>query len=267
MKKAICSLFNDSYQYQGNLAIQTAKKYNPDHDIILLSDMDNNPYADLLVHPNTLGLTDNWMIIGRIAIVEYVLSVLNYDTVIFIDGDTYSYNNYDDIQKVTENHSIVVIPHITKPLPNDNAFPQNRIISLSGNYNTGVWSAYKSALPFLSWWKEQTSLFPITKPEAGFVNEQGWLRFAGDFDDNTKIFRHPGYNVAYWNIQQRELSINNGILLIDNKPLCIMHFSGFKKEVKPEYMSIFQNRYILKQDELSYKLYSDYYKLMWDSYE
>lgn len=263
MKKAICSIFNESYSHQGNLAIKTAKEHNPDYDIILLSDMEHNPYTDILLHPDQLNLTDNWLLIGRITVVEYVLSVLNYDTAIFIDGDTYSYYNYSDLQSATENHSIVVIPHITQPLPNDNAFPQNRIISLSGNYNTGVWSASKMALPFIKWWKEQTILFPITRPEAGLVNEQGWLRFAGDFDDNTKIFRHPGYNVAYWNIKQRELTKNNNIIYIDNKPLSIMHFSGLKQEVKPEHMSIFQNRFILKEEELAYQLYNDYYNLMW----
>jgi hypothetical protein len=267
MKKAICSIFDQNYSHQGNLAIQTAKKHNPDHDIILLSDMQHNPYADIVLHPNQLGLSDNWLIIGRIAIVEYILSVLDYDTAIFIDGDTYSYYNYNDLQTVTENHSIVVIPHITEPLPNDNAFPQNRIISLSGNYNTGVWSASKTGINFLKWWKEQTILFPITKPEAGLVNEQGWLRFAGDFDDNTKIFRHPGYNVAYWNIKQRHLTDINNIIYINDNPLSIIHFSGFKKEVRPEHMSIFQNRYTLDINEIAYKLYNDYSNLVWGSHE
>lgn len=265
MKKAICSIFNESYFNQGNHAISSAKKHNPGHDIILLTDSSINEYADIILNPTDLGLSDNWLLIGRIAVIEYVLTVLGYDTAIFIDGDTYTYSSYESLQNVTENHSIVVIPHITKPLPDDHYMPQNRIISLSGNYNTGVWSASKKGLNFLQWWKKQTTLFPILRPDVGLVNEQGWLRFAADFDENTKIFRHPAYNVAYWNIIQRSLSIEDNTILIDNYPLSIMHFSGLNKEVLPENMSIFQNRYLLDKNSIEYKIFNDYYNLIWNS--
>jgi hypothetical protein len=222
--------------------------------------------ADIQLTPEDINLPiDNWLIVGRVSIVEYALDVLNFDTAIFVDGDTYTYYNYNDLQQTTEKHSIVVIPHITKPLPNDNMFPQNRVISLSGNYNTGVWAASQKGLNFIRWWKEQTSLFPITRPDAGLVNEQGWLRFAGDFDDDTKIFRHPGYNVAYWNIKQRYLVQQENMLLIDNKPLCVMHFSGLKPNLPPAQMSVFQNRYFLNMQDLAYKLYNDYHKMVWGS--
>jgi hypothetical protein len=264
-KKCICFIFDFNYINQGKYAIQSAKKNNPDHSIVLL--IDNTSVcdlADIQISPQDIGLNkEHWLIIGRIAIVEYALEVLGFETAIFVDGDTYTYNNYNSLQLAVDNHSLVVIPHITKPLPNDNKFPQNRIISLSGNYNTGVWAASKSGLNFIKWWKDQTSLFPITRPDAGLVNEQGWLRFAGDFDDSVKIFRHPGYNVAYWNIKQRTLQLQNNQYYIDNEPLSIVHFSGLKKELNPSQMSVFQNRYYLEKTDLAYTLFNDYHKLVW----
>lgn len=265
MKKAICFIFDKNYINQGKHAILSAKLHNPNHTTVLLIDDPNINLTDIVLTPEDLGLSrDNWLLIGRIRIVEYVLQELNFDTVIFIDGDTYTYHDYEDLQDTAQNHSLVVIPHLTTPLPNDNKFPQNRIICLSGNYNTGVWAASKKGLNFIKWWKEQTILFPITKPEAGFVNEQGWLRFAADFDDNVKVFRHPGYNVAYWNIKQRDIIIQNSKLYIDQKPLAVIHFSGLKKEISPAQMSVFQNRYILNTDDIVYKLYNDYYNLIWN---
>lgn len=264
-KKAICFIFNQEYSNQGNHAIASAKLHNPDHKIILLTDIySDKKIADIELLPTEIGLPlDNWLLVGRIAIIEYVIEYLGFDTAIFVDGDTYSYNSYDDLQNTAEKHSLVVIPHITKPLPNDDKFPQNRIISLSGNYNTGVWAASYSGLQFIKWWKEQTRLFPITRPDAGLVNEQGWLRFAGDFDDNVKIFRHPGYNIAYWNIKERTLQNKNNTYYIDGQKLCIMHFSGFKKELDPSQMSIFQNRYFLDKNDLAYGIYDNYHKLIW----
>lgn len=264
-KNAICFIFDNNYLSQGIHAILTAKKYNPNHSIILLTDKPTGlDTIDIEILPTSINLNlDNWLIVGRVAIVEYALSKLNFETAIFIDGDTYSYNDYGELQEEINNHSIVVIPHITKPLPNDDRFPQNRIISLSGNYNTGVWAASKNGLDFIEWWRKNTALFPITNVGAGLVNEQGWLRFAGDFDDNTKIFRHPGFNVAYWNIKQRILQKKDNIYYIDNKKLSVMHFSGLKKEISPEQMSVFQNRYLLDKNDLVYEIYSNYYKLIW----
>lgn len=266
VKKAICFIFDNKYINQGKHAIISAKKYNPDYTTIWLTDEPNAAkLADIQLRPQDIEISEShWLTIGRVAIVEYCLSVLKFDTAIFVDGDTYTYNTYEDIQKVTEQHSIVVIPHITKPLPDDNKYPQNRVISLSGNYNTGVWSASQRGLDFIRWWKNQTSLFPITRPDLGLVNEQGWLRFAGDFDDNVKIFRHPGYNVAYWNIKQRNLSKIDNQYWIDNKKLIIMHFSGLKKDINPVQMSIFQNRYFLEPNDLVYDIYDSYYKLIWE---
>lgn len=264
-KKAICFIFDFNYIDQGKYAVQTAKQHNPDHTTILLTDKPTQcAIADIQLSPKDMGLSETqWLLVGRVAVVEYALKNLHFDTAIFVDGDTYSYYDYNDLQVEAEDHSIVVIPHLTKPLPNDDKFPQNRVISLSGNYNTGVWAASKKGLDFLSWWKEQTRLFPITRPDAGLVNEQGWLRFAGDFDDNTKIFRHPGYNVAYWNIKQRALAKKDNHIIIDNKPLSIMHFSGLKKEIDPAQMSVFQNRYWLDENDIAYSLYNHYYHLIW----
>jgi hypothetical protein len=264
MNKALCFIFNKSYSKQGSEAINSARRYNPDHRIILLTDLENK-IADIQIKPQDIGLDNkHWLLIGRVAILEFTLKSLNFDTAILVDGDTYSYNSFDDLQGSCENHSMVVIPHITKPLPEDNKFPQNRIISLSGNYNAGIVGTSKKALEFISWWKYQTALYPITRSDMGLVNEQGWLRFAGDFDDNTKIFRHPGYNVAYWNIKQRNVYIENDILKIDNENLCIVHYSGLKLETLPEHMSVFQNRYTLDKSDVVYKLFKDYHDLIWN---
>ena len=267
-KNAICFIFDDQYYHQGHHAILSAKKYNPNHKIILLTNKyTQSNIADIELLPKDVGLENNqnWLTIGRVSVVEHTLGSLNFDTAIFVDGDTYTYNSYEDLQNTVNDYSVVVIPHITKPLPNDGKFPQNRIISLSGNYNTGVWAASKKGLPFIRWWLEQTSLFPITRPESGLVNEQGWLRFAGDFDDNTKIYRHPGYNVAYWNIKDRKLELKNNIYYIDDEKLCIVHFSGLNKDVDPCQMSIFQNRYSLEKTDIVYNIYRSYYDLIWNN--
>lgn len=265
-KKALCFVFDQNYVNQGKHAILSAKKYNPNHTTILLTDYKKEKISDIQLSPKDIDLpNDHWLLVGRIALVEFVIKNLEYNTAIFIDGDTYSYNSFDDLQSETENHSLVVLPHITEPLPEDNFFPQNRTISFAGNYNTGVWSASEKGLSFISWWKNQTQKYPVTMPEVGLIAEQGWLRFAPDFNDNIKIFRHPGYNVAYWNIKQRFIEKKENTYLINNEKLCIMHFSGLNKDINPINMSKFQNRFILDSNDIVFELYNSYYNLIWNT--
>lgn len=265
--KAICFIYDKKYTKQGNIALNSAKEHNPDYTTVHLTDDKDSSIADIVLHPNDLNLSiydPNWLIIGRISIIEYVLTKLDFESCIFVDGDTFTYNNYSEIQKeLDDGHSLVVIPHITKPLPEDNLYPQTRTMCFAGNYNSGFLGASKKGLPFIKWWKFQTTIYPQAQPEAGLASEQGWLRFAGDFDDNVKIFRHPGYNVAYWNIKERNLQKNNDKWTIDDKYLVTVHFSGLKKEISVEHMSIFQNRHILQNNENAYIIYKHYYDLVW----
>ncbi len=264
---ALCFVYNSKYLHQGNIALNSAKSHNQNYDTVHLTNDTSSSIADVSIHPKELGLdcnNDDWLIIGRIAILEYCMKNLGYESCIFIDGDTFTYSDYREFQNELDNgHSLVLIPHLLKPLPEDNRYPQNRTICLAGNYNSGFFGTTKKSLPFLDWWKYQTSLYPKAIPEAGLASEQGWLRFAADFDDNTKIFRHPGYNVAYWNIKQRKLEKINDTWIIDNKKLSIVHFSGFKKEINTSQMSIFQNRYWLNPDDPAYILFDTYRKLVW----
>jgi lipopolysaccharide biosynthesis glycosyltransferase len=272
--KAICLQSSKNYFFQAKHAIESAKKHNPDYKIVLLSDGIESDLVDIHVsiedleinrheiNPTTNNFT--WLVSGRPAIVRYVLQELNFDSCIFIDGDTYTFNSYEKIQDTLNNGaSIVVTPHILQPIPNDGHAPPINDFCLMGNYNSGVFASSKKGIKFVTWWEQQTKLYPYMYKQNGIAAEQGWLRFAGDFDDDTKIFRNVGYNVAYWNIAQRNLNKKNNIYFCGDEKLTIMHFSGLKKETPPENLSVYQNRYKLKKDSVIYDLFSDYKKLVW----
>jgi hypothetical protein len=42
--------------------------------------------------------------------------------------------------------------------------------------------------------------------------------------------RHPGYNVAYWNLHEREITRVDNRYLINGQPAIFFHLSGFRAE-------------------------------------
>ena len=131
-------------------------------------------------------------------------------------------------------------------------------LAQAGNYNSGFWVANRSAIPFLRWWTEQTFLFSQMDTENGYMAEQGWLRFVLDFDPKARIFRHPGYNVAYWNICDRKVEKSGDGYLIDGEELKLMHFSGFAGMDDPAKMSVHQDRFILGEGDPRLEIFREY---------
>ena len=274
-KKAICLVSSKDYFFQTKHAILSAKKHNPDYDIVLLSDgietdiAEHNISLDVVnLNQEQINLTTGkpvWLVTGRPAIVKYALSELNYDYCIFIDGDTYTYNSFSKIEQlINNNYSLVVTPHNLIPLPNDNRFPSINDICLMGNYNSGFFVASKKSMDFINWWEMQTRKFPIMDKQNGIAAEQGWLRFAADFCEGTKILRDPSYNVAYWNVAQRDFNIKNNEYYVGDTRLTIMHFSGFQERTPPELMSRYQNRYKLEKTSPIYKIFQEYKNIIWN---
>ena len=73
--KAICFVYDKKYTKQGNIALNSAKEYNPDYTTVHLTDDKDSSIADIVLHPDDLNLSiydPNWLIIGRISIIEYV---------------------------------------------------------------------------------------------------------------------------------------------------------------------------------------------------
>ena len=71
-----------------------------------------NNYIDLIksIDKNKINPSTNnylWLVTARPSIVRYTLEKLNFDSCIFIDGDTYTYNSYEKLQKLLDRKSVV----------------------------------------------------------------------------------------------------------------------------------------------------------------
>ena len=78
-----------------------------------------------------------------------------------------------------------------------------------------------------------------------YTNDQKWLNFVPLFFKKIAIVDHPGCNLAYWNIHERNLTRKEQNLWVNERfELIFIHLSGYKY-TEPALLSRHQTRYVL----------------------
>ncbi len=146
---------------------------------------------------------------------------------IYLDSDMYVFGTFASITEA----AITLSPHRTK---NTAYLPEPKnysIISLNryGVYNAGYFELQRKAeaFAFLDWWKELLEHTGYEKPDEHLFGDQLWLNLVHSFFDDVYINKNPGYNVAIWNLIERQVEERNGTYYVNNQPLVLFHFSKY----------------------------------------
>jgi hypothetical protein len=179
-------------------------------------------------------------------VAEYLLSnILEGALLFYLDSDMLVFGPFAKAEKTLSNNSILLSPHITKSFNDETGNPKEETILKAGVYNAGFWGISKciESFRFIKWWQEKLRIKCFSKIEEGLFVDQIWLSYVPIFFEKTIIFKDPGYNVAYWNLNEREIKeINNCFMVNDNNPLILFHYSGYNI-FHPEEISKYQNRF------------------------
>jgi hypothetical protein len=146
--------------------------------------------------------------------------------ILYLDTDIHLYSSMDAIMKALDDHDFVLTPHHIRPLP-EGTFPDETILSHYGIYNAGMFALKKEpdTMRFVDWWANW-----LLEPKH-VVNEQChdqiWLNYVPVYCPSTLILRDPSYNVAFWNIVERNLRLVNGLPWCHDRPLNSFHFSRY----------------------------------------
>jgi hypothetical protein len=156
------------------------------------------------------------------------------DTVLYFDPDICLFNDVSLIDEEFGDSTILLTPHNLKPVPVGTQPFENVFLNF-GIYNLGFIGLKRStnAFDLLNWWEQRTMQFGIIKPEEGFFVDQLWLTLAPIYFEGIKVSYHTGLNTAYWNINERQLALENEKYVVNGThPLVFFHFSSFDFTLK-----------------------------------
>lgn len=171
----------------------------------------------------------------------------NPDYIIFMGADVVFYKKPEQLlwrMNELEIESITITPHIVTPLPEDGKFPSNTSLSKGGHLNRDfvIWPNNSESIEFLEWQAKIMEDKCIATDQ--IFLDQTWLNFLPFIAGNVCIFKDPSYNVAYWNLHERDLN-----------DITFFQFSGFDPN-NIEGISKHQNRY--KAEGKLLELLTDY---------
>lgn len=217
-----------------------------------------------------IGVSDIYQMAFKYDIIEFSTSLKpfialklleNQAKVIFLDPDTCLFDLLTPVLLDLEKYPIVLTPHYTKP--HSDALPDSDMGMMRfGSFNLGFFAINKSeeGLEFLRWWSDRCIRFGYFEAQFGLSTDQKWVSIAPCFFPKLHVSFNLGYNVAFWNVQERMLSkVADGKYLVNNEfPLIFFHFSSFdekdpgrlsKRHLAEEHI----NRKDLRELSFSYK--------------
>jgi glycosyltransferase involved in cell wall biosynthesis/SAM-dependent methyltransferase len=242
----ICTIIAKNYVAHARVLAESFLEHHPEQTCYVLVIDDTDGYIEAasepfeLVTPAQLDIDDYEHMAAIYDVLElstavkpwllrHLLEERGLERIAYLDPDIRVYDRLDEVERLTREHGLVLIPHITSPLPRDGKRPSEADILISGTYNLGFISLERGARTerLLGWWSERLRTDCVVAPDAGYFVDQRWMDFVHGVMPDFYVLRDPAYNVAYWNLHGRDLTYHKGRYYVDGRPLRFFHFSGF----------------------------------------
>lgn len=213
----------NNYLPKARVLAKSVKRFHPDWEFVLCLgeeppdgfNIENEPFDRLLLFSDlNIENYQSWLFRHRIVEIctaakgpalKYFLEAEQQKKVIYLDPDIKVFDSLSEIDALLEIHSVILTPHLRKPVPSENVVETEICSLIHGVYNLG-----------------------FDDVQHGLFTDQRWIDLAPAFFENIFILRSPAYNVATWNLCERSLSDNgNGNIIVDGIPLKFYHFTSY----------------------------------------
>ncbi|GAB4489510.1 MAG: hypothetical protein OHK006_21310 [Thermodesulfovibrionales bacterium] len=114
---------------------------------------------------------------------------------------------------------------------------------------------------FLDWWKARLARYCMADVLHGLYTDQKWVDLTPALFEGVFLLREPGYNVAYWNLHEKEFSACDGEITVNGEPFFFYHFSALTVD-DLDLISKHQTRYRLSRFPELQTLFAQYRDLL-----
>ncbi|MCB0350830.1 MAG: glycosyltransferase [Bdellovibrionales bacterium] len=264
IKQAICTIASVDYLPQALTLAQSAQTFQKDLKVYVLV-IDRVPikvkkkyksiefinFDDLAQQDTKLfGLAFRYAPLELVCYLKYYFSQYlieqkEIEKLLYVDADCLATSTFEPMFSLLEKHPVLVTPHVLDPNFDytDGCRPTESTILLTGLFNTGFlgFSNSETAICLLKWMQQKLVIKCKLEPHEGYFADQKWADFFPVFFPETHVVRHPGVNVAYWNLVERNVNMQNGVFTSNDQPLIFFHFSGYRLD-RPTELSVYQDR-------------------------
>jgi hypothetical protein len=275
MENGFCIILSKYRLYQG-VALYNSIKRNIENPKIFILCMDDESYEVLLilnlenVNIDHVQKIENHMLKTKKnerklssycwtlkpIFLEYVMNHFKgLDRVTYVDADEYFFSDPSPVFEEGINSSVLLSKHnFTRSLKN--------LENICGKYNSGFISFKRdrNGIDTLNWWKERCLEWCYEEIEKSKFGDQKYLEDIPLIFNNVSDIKIPGVNIGGWNHGRYKPTMKNNKVYINNVPLILYHFAGFRllseKEFafimgfKKEFIEYVYNPYIYMLQEI-----------------
>lgn len=191
---------------------------------------------------------------------KYLIRTFNLENLIYLDPDIFVYSPLTPVfEALSGGAAATLTPHMTAPV-DDGKLPGEQEMLYNGTYNLGFIAVRKceESWRLLNWWERRCLDLGFSEGRTGLFVDQKWINLAPGMFEKVGILRHPGCNMAYWNLHERSLEEAADSYVVNGwARLCFFHFSGIVLN-DPAVLSKNTNRFTLADRPDLARLFGEY---------
>lgn len=190
------------------------------NELVLAKDMDIPDFEKLAFKHSVLELS----CLLKYYTMKYAMEKYQDEQIfVYLDTDMMVYGPFVEVQQKLNSFNIVLTPHRIDPDPWEHFLKD-------GTFNGGFFAVKRSydGENFLNWMISRLKEKNYIDEEQGLFVDQKWFNLAPAYF-KLDILRHPGYNLAGWNLHEPErkmIAKIGGAYRVKNQFLRLIHFSG-----------------------------------------
>ncbi|UUO06619.1 hypothetical protein M4951_25155 [Blastopirellula sp. J2-11] len=156
---------------------------------------------------------------------HYMMASTDCDQWIYLDSDIIVCGKLEPIFAQLQQSPLLISPHLTTI--NDMSLSVEVGVIKYGIYNGGCIALRRSQLAerFIEWFRTRLEFYALNRDRLS--GDQPWLNLVPIAFPEMLELRHPGTNVGYWNLHERQIDVDaDGNFTANGQPLIFAHFSG-----------------------------------------